>query len=349
MNLAGAQLSETNLLQTNLSGADLSGAELSGSNLSGANLTKANLMLANLSGAQLVQADLRNAVIFRTQITNALFTGSNLARAVLMDSNFFNVDVSNANMSGALMISARFTWSDFTGTVLTRANLGHTAFHNCPTLHLAEGLETAHHEWRSYLDRVTINSCVNGLPMVFLEGCGYTRHEIEQLRVLYANSPIRHYSCFISHAESDLRFAEHLLKDLRQNNVACWHYKRDMRGGTDWEVQIGEAVKDHDKLVLVCSRHAVYRKNVIREVLQALNLERETGEQKLFPIRLDNHIIGSAMLEEAREKVKSGEWAENWVYYVTKRHIPDFSGWETDDEKYQQEFKKLLEAFQKPP
>jgi len=115
----------------------------------------------------------------------------------------------------------------------------------------------------SILDNHTLTLCLHGLPDVFLEGCGYTREQIEVLRALYAPSPIRFFSCFLSHSKADLPFAERLLNDLRAHNVTCWFDRHDMRGGLEWEDQINQAIKVHDKLLLICSRHAIYRGNVV--------------------------------------------------------------------------------------
>lgn len=132
-----------------------------------------------------------------------------------------------------------------------------------------------------------------------------------------------------------------------KNGIDCWHYAHDMRGGKEWEVQITDAIKEHRKLILICSRRSIYRRNVVSEIMRAIDEERRTGEQKLFPIRLDDHILGTEILEEAREKVKSGEWSENWVFYVQKYHIPDFSRW-TDSKDYQRELTKLIQDLRNP-
>lgn len=60
--LAGGNLSHTDLRNVNLSGADLRGTNLSQANLSGANLTGANLAGANLVGANLTGANLSEVV-----------------------------------------------------------------------------------------------------------------------------------------------------------------------------------------------------------------------------------------------------------------------------------------------
>jgi hypothetical protein len=165
---------------------------------------------------------------------------------------------------------------------------------------------------------------------------------------MYQDAAVRYFSCFLSSAGDDHEFADKLHTDLIMNNVSCWHYRADMRGGLDWQHQINEAIALKDKLVLITSRHSIYRPNVVTEILKAIDLERKHGIQKLFPIRLDDHILGDEMTEEAREKVKSGEWRENWVYYVRKKHILDFSGWKEHD-VYKGEFNKLLRDLKTPP
>jgi TIR domain len=129
--------------------------------------------------------------------------------------------------------------------------------------------------------------------------------------------------------------------------VNCFQDTQDLRGGLEWRDQINQAIRKHDKLLLVCSRQAVYREQVVREILEAIDAERETGDKKFFPIRLDDHIISASMIEEAREKVRAGEWRENWVYYVCKYQIPDFSGWK-DHDAYQAELQKLLRDLKSP-
>jgi len=69
-NLAGANLSRTdltfaNIVGTNLQGANLSRADLSQAFMRGANLRNANLSRANLTNAFLFEADLRGANLDR--------------------------------------------------------------------------------------------------------------------------------------------------------------------------------------------------------------------------------------------------------------------------------------------
>lgn len=52
------------------------------------------------------------------------------------------------------------------------------------------------------------------------------------------------------------------------------------------------------------------------------------------------------MMDRAREQVRTGNWSENWVPMLRKTHIPDFSGWDKDHAKYQQEPTNLFRGPQ---
>lgn len=315
-----------------------------------ARLVGANLRGADLKGVVMLHTNLRDADLSMADLTNADILFSSAEGASFREADFRDARLAGVSFDGADLTATRFVGTTFRYCDLRRADLrgcimADTVFLEMGDLRDAVNLNEVKHSGPVALDLHTLRENVCGLPDVFLQGCGYTPLEIKTLRGLYMGS--RFFSCFISHGEPDLTFAKHLLADLQENNVSCWHYKEDLRGGTDWEEQVNRAIKFHDKLVLICSQSAVYRKNVVSEILQAIHAEHETGEQKLFPIRLDDRILSEGMMQEAREKVRSGEWAENWVFNVTKKHIPDFSGWDTDNAKYQEEFKKLLEALQK--
>ena len=155
------------------------------------------------------------------------------------------------------------------------------------------------------------------------------------------------YSCFISHSESDTNFAAQLRDDLIANNVRCWHYHYDMRGGQFWRPQIDRAIKEQEKLILICSEKSLERPNVVYEIIAAIENERETQSQKLFPIRIDDYIFSEKLLDVADIRVRTGQWREDWVRYILSYHILNFSKWD-DTDLYKKEFGKLLDALKNP-
>lgn len=303
--------------------AELDGEYLQDADLSGADLRSASLQWAHLGGARLVGADLRGANLRGCDLTDADLTSANLSRA---------------NLVGAVFRRSALAFAN-----LNRATLARTSFLDCDDLHHALRLEDARHRSGSSLDQHTLRISGPNLPQVFLEGAGFTPTEIKATGLLESS----YASCFISHASGDGIFASKLYRDLRRRGVLCWHFRHDLRGGLPWQEQVDDAIRVHDKLVLVCSRQATYRPNVVHEILRAIEVERESGNRKLFPIRLDDHILSEATMEEAREKVRSGEWAENWVYYVTRQHVLDFSGW-TDPRDYAGMLQRLLDSLRQP-
>lgn len=162
------------------------------------------------------------------------------------------------------------------------------------------------HRGPSNIDQYTLRNCAFQLPDIFLEGVGYTDREISHIHQLYGNREMQYFSCFISHSKMDSEFVDKLYKDLRANNISCWYYIHDMHGGEEWKEQISDVIKSYNKLILVCSRHSIYSPNVVMEILKAIDNERADGVKKLFPIRVDDHILSEKMMDEAREKVRSG-------------------------------------------
>ena len=70
-------------------------------------------------------------------------------------------------------------------------------------------------------------------------------------------SPAKFHSCFISHSSVDLTFAQQLYDDLRRGGVMCWFGPEDMKIGDPVRSTIDDAIRLHEKLVLILSTHSV--------------------------------------------------------------------------------------------
>jgi|SRR5579871_3143664 len=314
---------------------------LRGADLIGAELNNANLHYANLSRADLEGANLQRADLYRADLSNSYLMGAELDFAHLNEANLHSADLRGADLREAILNDVGLRRAN-----LSEVKLGGTVIVQCTTLHLAQNLEAIRHYGPSSLDILTLRARITHLPDVFLRGVGYTIDEIDYLRSFYATS-IQLFSCFISYRKTDYDFAIRLHNELEANNVPCWIDERDMRGGKLWRPQIHEAIKLHDKLLLVCSEEAVSRRKVVDEIITAIEQERETGEQKLFPVRLDDFIISPEARQLADEKMSRGEWREDWIRHVQAFHIPDFSGWKQHD-TFQTQFDNLLRALKNP-
>ena len=136
-----------------------------------------------------------------------------------------------------------------------------------------------------------------------------------------------HYSCFISYSSRDREFAEKLHADLENKDVKCWFAPEDLKIGDPFRQQIDESIRRHDKLLLIISRNSIDSPWVEDEVEAALERERIEHRLILFPIMVDDAIVGT-----------NQAWA---AHIRQKRHIGDFCRW-ADDGTYQRAFIRLL-------
>jgi hypothetical protein len=142
-----------------------------------------------------------------------------------------------------------------------------------------------------------------------------------------AMSPIEFYSCFISYSSKDQEFAERLHADLRSKNVRCWFAPEDLKIGDKLRPSFDEAIRIHDKLMVLLSEHSVSSPWVEKEVETAFEKERREKRTVLFPIRLDDAVM---------------ETNEAWAADIRRgRHIGNFRDWKNHD-SYKKAFERLL-------
>ena len=188
-----------------------------------------------------------------------------------------------------------------------------------------KGLETCHHIGPSTLDHRTLARS-GPLPLAFLRGCGLSEALIEYLPSILGE-PFQFYSCFISYASKDHAFAERLHADLQNKGVRCWFAPEDMKTGDTLRLRIDETIHVYDKLPLILSKSSMASQWVHQEVETALARERQSGTNVLFPVRIDNAVMG----------IEAG-----WPAFIRNtRNIGDFRRWKTHD-VYQKAFDRLL-------
>ena len=90
------------------------------------------------------------------------------------------------------------------------------------------------------------------IPEVFLRGCGVPDEFIAYIGSMVGR-PIEFYSCFISYSTQDQEFADRLYADLQAKGVRCWFAPHDIKGGRKIHEQLDEAIRLHDKLLLILS------------------------------------------------------------------------------------------------
>jgi hypothetical protein len=315
------------LCEAFLHGADLSGADLRRADLTGANLISAKLRRASLGGANLTRTELAHGSLTGANLTNALLAGTILRQALLWEATFRHASLLRVNFSGAHLDGANFNDTVILDTDFWDVSMGDTTFSNTD-LRGAQRLDSVRHVRPSEISISTIYRSQGRIPEVFLRGCGLPESFIVQIPALVAAlQPIQFYSCFISYSSKDEELAQRLYADLQSKGVRCWFAPEDMKIGDRFRRRIDEVIRVHDRLLLLLSEHSVTSSWVEKEVETAMESESEQNRTILFPVRLDDAVMGIRM---------------GWPADVRRsRHIGDFRRWKEYDE-YRKAFERLL-------
>jgi len=289
-------------IQPDLSSTHFSGTDLSRANLSNVNFNNAYLVGTNLNNASLLGADL---------------IGTNLNNADLSNVDLSNAHLSSTHLSGAELSSATVGWTTF-GDV---------------NLSAAKGLETVKHNGPSTIGIDTIYRSKGDIPEAFLKGAGVDDTFLSYIHSLVGEA-IEYYSCFISYSSKDEAFAKLLHLDLQSNNVRCWFAPEDLKWGERIRSGIDEAIRMHDKLLLILSKSSVVSGWVEQEVKTTLARERKEKRVVLFPVRVDRAVFESPF-----------DWATEIRH---ERNIGDFTHWKNHDD-YQKAFFRLLRDLKAEP
>jgi hypothetical protein len=308
--LAGARLdravlNKADLSEANLNDASLTSADLTGARLRGACLWQADLGGARLAGADLSQADMTGAFLGDADLTGANLTNADLSHVDLGRTNLSGCDLTNATMTGALCSKTVFAYTALNGT---------------------KGLEEIKHLGPSSLAVDTIVGSRGKLPLTFLRGCGLPEAFIASIHSAQFGN-VDFHSCFISYSSANQSFVDRLHADLQTHGVRCWYAPMDLKIGDKFRDKIEHSIKTHDKLLIVLSPDALASEWVEAEVEAALDEEKRAKRAILFPIRVDQSVLGTD---------------NSWAAHVRRtRHIGDFSGWQ-DAATYRQSFDRLL-------
>jgi hypothetical protein len=331
--LHGAILFQENLARVDLHEADLRGARLEkavlvAADLRGANLAAASFVAADLYEANLAAADLRGA-----NLANARLHGANLAGAFLYAANFHLAKLNKANLHDADLRLAILVMADLQGANLTEAHMGWTVLGNVD-LSTVRGLDTVTHAGPSTIGIDCLYLSQGNIPELFLREVGVPDEMITYMKSLVGR-PFEFYSCFISYSTKDQEFAERLHADLENKGVRCWFAPHDVQGGRKLHEQIDEAIRLHERLLLILSPHSMNSEWVKTEIVKARQREVREQRQVLFPVRL-------VSFETIRNwECFDADTGKDSAREIREYFIPDFSNWK-DYDAYLEAFRRLL-------
>jgi hypothetical protein len=236
-----------------------------------------------------------------------------LRLANLRRANFRDAELQRANLEGATI----------EGTVFGNIDLSET-----------EGLDSVRHDGPSTIGIDTIYRSQGKIPLAFLRGAGVAENFIEYMSSLTGKA-LEFYSCFISYSTKDQGFADRLHADLQDNGVRCWFAPHDVQGGKKLHEQIDEAIRMHERLLLILSPNSMNSEWVKTEIRKARKRERMEKKRVLFPVRL-------ATFDAIRDwELFDSDEGRDLAVEIREYYVPDFSEWKNHD-PYQKEFEKLL-------
>jgi predicted DCC family thiol-disulfide oxidoreductase YuxK len=182
------------------------------------------------------------------------------------------------------------------------------------------------------------------LPLNFLLGCGLTPRQVAALREGAAQEDFssegdqpRLGSVFISYGGPDEAFATKLEKALADRGAQTFLFSKHAEPGKKLHHLMRDAINNHDRVILVCSRNSLDRSGVVNEIEEALQREaREGGASIMIPITLDDHVFTA--------------WAgrRGLVQAIRDRVVADFRHTDQNESKFYEAVDRLLAALRNP-
>jgi hypothetical protein len=315
--LAGARLTGFNLRDTDFERADFREARIDRTDLSGADLGGADLRHANFFGVSLVGANLAGATLRGAYIAATVFGSLHV-----------NCPDSVADYDGGTILAG----TDFTDAEMSVCSFSDTDFRD------AIGLATVKHRSRSSIDTESIYASQGKIPDIFLRGCGVPESFITFHHSLVGQA-VQLYSCFISYSHADKRFARRLHDALQGRGIRCWLDDKQLLPGDDIYEHVDRGIRLWDKVLLCCSKESLkpaswVDKEIIATLAKEDELTRRRGQKvrSLIPLNLDGYLF-------------SNEWQSGYRAEIRRRMAADFTGWEQSNDKFEQEFERLVQAL----
>ncbi|TXI99684.1 MAG: toll/interleukin-1 receptor domain-containing protein [Neisseriales bacterium] len=100
-------------------------------------------------------------------------------------------------------------------------------------------------------------------------------------------------SLFISYGGPDEKIVTRINQDLKSHGIKTWFFPDDAKPGEKLHRMMSNGIRQHDKVLLICSKSSLSRNGVLNEIERILEKEaKEGGSEILIPITLDEFVYG---------------------------------------------------------
>jgi hypothetical protein len=133
----------------------------------------------------------------------------------------------------------------------------------------------------------------------------------------------------------------------KARGIRCWLDEHELLPGDKIYTEVDRGIRLWDKVLLCCSKEALTSWWVDNEIKIAFDKEQHLWKERgkevlaLIPLNLDNYLLS--------------QWQSGLSTEVKARLAADFSGWESNNEKFEEQFERLVKALRtnsggkKPP